>query len=75
MAQTATLGTNGSFSVDSAGAWTYTANSAFDNLNVGQSVSDTFTVASADGTTTSGAGDDQRHQRCSDTEQRGGEPG
>jgi len=24
----------------------------FDNLNVGQSVSDTFTVASADGTTT-----------------------
>src|SRR2546426_3132195 len=29
----------------------YVANSAFDNLNVGQSVSDTFTVSSADGTT------------------------
>jgi len=45
-------GTNGIFSITSAGAWTYTANSAFDNLNVGQSVSDTFTVAAADGTTT-----------------------
>jgi len=53
VAQTATLGTNGTFSINSAGAWTYTANSAFDSLNVGQSVSDTFTVASADGTTTS----------------------
>jgi len=53
VAQTATLGTNGTFSINSAGAWTYTANSAFDSLNVGQSVSDTFTVAAADGTTTS----------------------
>src|SRR5207244_5624556 len=33
------------------GARTYVANSAYDNLNVGQSVSDSFTVASADGTT------------------------
>src|SRR5207248_10126084 len=43
-------GTNGTFSLAANGAWTYTASSAFDNLNVGQSVSDTFTVATADGT-------------------------
>src|SRR5207247_404781 len=49
--QTNLAGTNGTFSIAANGAWTYTANSAFDNLNVGQSVSDTFTVASADGTT------------------------
>src|SRR5207249_1103595 len=49
--QTNVAGTNGTFSIAANGAWTYTANSAFDNLNVGQSVSDTFTVASADGTT------------------------
>ena len=51
--QTDVLGTNGKFSIDTAGAWTYTANSAFDGLNAGQSVSDTFTVQSADGTATS----------------------
>src|SRR3972149_291113 len=45
-------GANGTFSIDSAGAWTYAANSAFDSLNVGQSVSDSFTVVSSDGTTT-----------------------
>src|SRR5205823_5160409 len=49
--QTNVAGTNGTFSIAANGAWTYTANSAFDSLNVGQSVSDTFTVASADGTT------------------------
>src|SRR5207248_2076078 len=49
--QSNVAGTNGTFSIAANGAWTYTANSAFDNLNVGQSVSDTFTVASADGTT------------------------
>src|SRR3989440_11488925 len=49
--QTNVAGTNGTFSIAAKGAWTYTANSAFDNLNVGQSVSDSFTVASADGTT------------------------
>ena len=53
VAQTNTAGTNGSFSITSAGVWSYTANSAFDSLNVGQSVSDTFSVAAADGTTTS----------------------
>src|SRR5207237_641042 len=50
VAQTNVAGTNGTFSIAANGAWTYTANSAFDNLNVGQSVSDTFTVATADGT-------------------------
>src|SRR5207302_929905 len=50
--QTNVAGANGTFSIAANGAWTYTANSAFDNLNVGQSVSDTFTVASADSTTT-----------------------
>src|SRR5205085_1290941 len=52
LAQTNVAGANGTFSIAANGAWTYTANSAFDNLNVGQSVADTFTVASADGTTT-----------------------
>src|SRR5207253_2092843 len=52
VAQTNVPGANGTFSIAANGAWTYTANSAFNNLNVGQSVSDTFTVASADGTTT-----------------------
>jgi VCBS repeat-containing protein len=52
VAQSKVAGTNGIFNIDSAGAWTYVANSAFDYLKVGQSVSDSFTVASADGTTT-----------------------
>src|SRR3979490_248455 len=51
VAQTNVAGANGTFSIAANGTWTYTASSAFDNLNVGQSVSDTFTVASADGTT------------------------
>ncbi|MFZ2540978.1 MAG: VCBS domain-containing protein, partial [Gallionella sp.] len=46
------MGVNGTFSIDAAGTWIYVANSALDNLNVGQSASDTFTVASADDTTT-----------------------
>ena len=53
VAQSNVAGANGHFSITSAGAWTYTANSAFDSLNVGQSVSDSFTVTAADGTTTS----------------------
>src|SRR3989338_9988209 len=52
VAQSDVAGSNGSFSIDSAGAWTYTANSKFDELNLGKSVSDSFTVATADGTTT-----------------------
>ena len=53
VAQTATVGTAGTFSIDTAGAWSFTANSAFDYLNVGTSVSNTFSVAAADGTLTS----------------------
>ena len=46
-------GNFGTFSIDTAGVWTYTAGSAFDDLNVNDSVSDTFMVKSADGTPTS----------------------
>ena len=35
------VGTIGTFSIDAAGAWTFTANSAFDSLNVGQNVNET----------------------------------
>jgi VCBS repeat-containing protein len=45
-------GSNGTFNIDSSGVWSYVANSAFDELRVGQSVADIFTVSSADGTTT-----------------------
>ncbi|URM27684.1 VCBS domain-containing protein [Pseudomonas frederiksbergensis] len=51
--QSGTAGANGTFAVDAAGNWSYTANSAFDALNVGNSLTDTFTVLSADGTATS----------------------
>src|SRR5439155_4881550 len=44
--QTNVAGANGVFSIAADGTWTYTANSAFDNLNVGQSVADTFPVVS-----------------------------
>ena len=53
VAQSNVAGANGHFSIDAAGAWSFTANSAFDSLNVGQSVSDTFAVARSDGTVTS----------------------
>ena len=52
VAQSGTEGDFGTFSIDTAGVWSYTAGSAFDDLNVGDSVSDTFTVTSADGTPT-----------------------
>ena len=52
VAQVDAAGTNGVFNITTAGVWTYTANSAFDSLNVGDSVTDSFTVAAADGTTT-----------------------
>ncbi len=44
------VGTIGTFTIDAAGAWTFTANSAFDNLNVGDNVNETFNVTSVDGT-------------------------
>ena len=47
------VGTIGTFSIDAAGAWTFTANSAFDSLNVGQNVNETFAVTSVDGTPSS----------------------
>jgi VCBS repeat-containing protein len=53
VAQSNVKGKNGTFSIDTSGQWTYVANSAFDEMNVGQSVSDSFTVSSSDGTTTS----------------------
>ncbi|MHB1186376.1 retention module-containing protein [Thiobacillus sp.] len=47
------VGTIGSFAIDAGGAWTFTANSAFDGLNAGQSVNETFAVASVDGSPSS----------------------
>jgi VCBS repeat-containing protein len=52
-AQSGVAGAHGTFSIGTDGKWNYTASSANDSLNVGQSVSDTFTVKSADGTATS----------------------
>src|SRR4051812_39451270 len=37
-------GVYGAFSIATDGTWTYTANSAFDELNVGDTLTDTFTV-------------------------------
>ncbi len=53
IAQNNVAGTNGTFSIDANGVWSYTANQAFDGLNSGESVSDTFIVKSADGTESS----------------------
>lgn len=51
VAQTNVAGTYGTFNLAADGTWSYTASSAYNNLNVGDSISDTFTVAAADGTT------------------------
>src|SRR5213078_302644 len=53
LAQAATAGTYGTFAIDSAGAWTYTASSAHNEFAAGSTYSDTFAVQSADGTLTS----------------------
>ncbi|WP_152603138.1 beta strand repeat-containing protein [Methylotenera versatilis] len=53
VAQTATAGTYGSFSINAAGAWTYVASSAHNEFVAGTTYTDTFTVTSSDGTTTS----------------------
>ncbi|NRP48018.1 Poly(beta-D-mannuronate) C5 epimerase 7 [Marinobacterium sp. xm-d-543] len=42
----------GTFTVDADGNWSFTANSAFDELNAGDEITDTITVTSADGTDT-----------------------
>ena len=46
-----TVGAYGTFAMDSAGAWTYTASSAHNEFAAGVTYTDTFTVASFDGTT------------------------
>ncbi|TXC65682.1 hypothetical protein FSC37_05340 [Piscinibacter aquaticus] len=54
--QASTAGTYGTFTLAANGAWTYTAsnsNTAIQNLGAGQTLSETFTVRSADGTTSS----------------------
>ncbi|WP_295641009.1 Ig-like domain-containing protein, partial [uncultured Methylibium sp.] len=54
VAQTGSTGTYGSFSITTGGAWTYTLNNAAANVQTlagGTSVSDSFTVTTADGTT------------------------
>ncbi|MDN3684816.1 VCBS domain-containing protein, partial [Vibrio sinaloensis] len=43
-------GTHGYLSIDANGHWVFTANSAFNQLNVGDKVEETFTVTSVDGT-------------------------
>ena len=53
VAQAGTVGSYGTFTIDAAGVWSYTASSAHDAFVGGTTYSDTFQVASADGTTTS----------------------
>ena len=53
VAQAGTVGSYGTFAIDTAGAWTYTASSAHNEFAAGTTYTDTFAVASADGTTTS----------------------
>ena len=53
MAQAATAGSYGTFAIDAAGAWTYTASSAHNEFAAGTTYTDTFSVASADGTPSS----------------------
>ena len=45
-----TIGTIGTFAIASSGAWTFLANSAFDALNVGDTVTEIYDVTSIDGT-------------------------
>jgi VCBS repeat-containing protein len=53
VAQAGTVGLYGTFAITSAGAWTYTASSAHNEFVAGTTYTDTFAVASADGTSTS----------------------
>src|SRR6185436_16315306 len=50
VAQTNAHGTYGDFTIDTNGNWTYLGNGAHDELTAGQVVTDSFTVASQDGT-------------------------
>ncbi|MEJ6021719.1 beta strand repeat-containing protein [Ramlibacter sp. PS4R-6] len=51
--QGASAGTYGTFAVDAAGAWTYTASTAHDEFIAGTTYTDSFIVAAADGMATS----------------------
>ena len=51
--QLATVGTYGTFTINAAGAWTYTASSAHNEFVAGTTYAETFNVASADGTPSS----------------------
>ena len=53
VAQAGIVGLYGTFAIDSAGAWTYAASSAHNEFAAGTTHTDTFSVASADGTLTS----------------------
>ncbi|MDX8499651.1 VCBS domain-containing protein, partial [Mesorhizobium sp. VK4C] len=53
VAQAAAVGSYGTFTIDAAGAWTYTASSAHDEFVAGQHYTENFDVMSADGTHTS----------------------
>ncbi len=53
VAQTNTVGSYGSFSIGTDGAWTYAASSAHNDFAAGTTHTDIFAVASADGTATS----------------------
>ncbi|MBB1272036.1 BspA family leucine-rich repeat surface protein [Psychromonas sp. SR45-3] len=44
------VGTYGTFNINESGAWAFTANDAFDALNENENISETFSVASIDGT-------------------------
>jgi VCBS repeat-containing protein len=50
--QAGTIGLYGTFAIDIAGHWTYTANSAHDEFSEGTTYTDVFNVFSADGTMT-----------------------
>jgi VCBS repeat-containing protein len=53
VAQAGIVGLYGTFAITSAGAWTYTASSAHNEFAAGSTHTDTFPVASSDGTPTS----------------------
>jgi VCBS repeat-containing protein len=53
VAQAGTVGLYGTFAINTAGAWTYTASSAHDEFAAGTTYTDTFPVAGSDGTLTS----------------------
>ncbi|MGX5844399.1 beta strand repeat-containing protein, partial [Mesorhizobium sp. ArgA1] len=52
VAQAGTVGSYGTFAINAAGAWTYTASSAHNEFVAGTTYTDTFNVVSADGTPT-----------------------